>query len=293
MKFGQISAPEEVDFTLPEDHVLTKNILSSINVSPSFKINIGLPRWAKDALPGFYPKGTKNELAYYAKYYNAIELNAFYYRIFKPAIVEKWQQSVGSDFAFFPKIPQLISQFRGLKNCENELNDYFRSIAQFKDNLGGCFLQMNESFAPTKFTDLENFITQWPSDVPLFVELRHELWFSDGQIFKNLTDLLAMHKVGLIITDTAGRRDLLHMALTIPKCFVRFTGSNHSSDIERVMAWYERLAVWRNAGINEINFFIHQHIEKDLPLLSAILMDKMNLNWNTSFNPSWYKSDHK
>jgi hypothetical protein len=36
---------------------------------------------------------------------------------------------------------------------------------------------------------------------------------------------------------------------------VRFTGANHSSDVERLDAWFERLTEWKNQGIENIQFF--------------------------------------
>jgi hypothetical protein len=86
------------------------------------------------------------------------------------------------------------------------------------------------------------------------------------------------------ITDTLGRRDLMHMRLTNSSCFVRFTGANHSSDITRIDEWYDRLTAWKDQGINQINFFVHQTIEKDLQMLSARLIDKINEGWGYNLN---------
>ena len=78
------------------------------------------------------------------------------------------------------------------------------------------------------------------------------------------------------MVDTAGRRDLMHMRLTTPKAFIRYVGANHKSDYTRLDDWVERIAEWREQGIKEIDFFVHQNIEKALPLLSAHFIKNLN-----------------
>ncbi len=280
MKFGKVENPGSLDFSLPADHAATKQVLQSGGYAEKKpKVFIGCPKWGKADLKDFYPKGTKDELTYYSSQFNSIEMNAFYYRIFPTAVVDKWYSRSDPDFVFFPKVPQLISQFRRLKKCENELNDYLVSISHFKEKLGTVFLQMNDNYNPSNFDDLAAFIELWPQDLPLSVELRHTDWYNDPTVSNRLYALLEENKVCHTLTDTAGRRDIMHMRLTNNQCFVRFTGANHPSDVDRLDEWFERLTQWREQGIEQINFFIHQTIEKDLQMLSARLITKINEEW--------------
>lgn len=280
MKFGKVDNPDACNFNLPADHSDTQLVLSGSNSNSPVKVHIGCPRWAKTELKGFYPKGTKDELTYYSSQFNAIEMNAFYYRIFPPTIVQSWYDRSAPDFVFFPKVPQLISQFRRLKNCDDALNDFFISISHFKEKLGTVFLQMNDNYGPQNFDDLSQFIHQWPNDLPLAVELRNAGWYADASTTNSLCDLLREKGVAHTITDTLGRRDLVHMRLTNSSCFVRFTGANHASDIERIDAWFDRLSLWKEQGIKQIHFFVHQTIERDLQMLSARLIEKINQSWD-------------
>ena len=280
MKFGKVENPALLDLSLPVDHKDTARVLKSSGYDEQKpKVFIGCPRWAKAELKGFYPKGTKDELTYYSSQFNSIEMNAFYYRIFPTTTVDKWYDRSAPDFTFFPKVPQLISQFRRLKNCENELNDFLVSISHFKEKLGTVFLQMNDNYNPSNFDDFARFIENWPKDLPLTAELRNTDWFNDLSVANRLFNLLEENGIGNTITDTAGRRDIIHMRLTNPTCFVRFTGANHVSDVDRLDEWFERLSDWRGKGIKQINFFIHQTIEKDLQMLSARLIQKINEEW--------------
>ncbi|MGB1040263.1 MAG: DUF72 domain-containing protein, partial [Flavobacteriales bacterium] len=140
MKFGKVDNPGELDLSLPPDHPQTIVTLNNyLESDKELEISVGCAKWNKTDLKNFYPKGTKDELAYYATQFNSIELNAFFYRIFPPEQVEKWNEKSTDGFKFYPKVSQLISQFRRLKNCEKELEDYIHSVSTFGEKLGSCF----------------------------------------------------------------------------------------------------------------------------------------------------------
>ena len=70
MKFGKVTNPEEIDFTLPADHPATKQVFNTFGgkVKEGLpKIFVGCAKWNKNDLKNFYPKGTKDELSYYSK----------------------------------------------------------------------------------------------------------------------------------------------------------------------------------------------------------------------------------
>jgi hypothetical protein len=102
MKFGKVENPGDLDLSLPLDHPDTKRILADGGYTAGKpKVFIGFPKWAKADLKDFYPKGTKDELAYYSTQFNAIELNAFYYRIFPEKVVQGWYDRSAPDFISF------------------------------------------------------------------------------------------------------------------------------------------------------------------------------------------------
>jgi hypothetical protein len=57
-------------------------------------------------------------------------------------------------------------------------------------------------------------------------------------------------------------------------------GSNHPSDYTRLDAWIQRIKEWKNEGIDEVNFFIHQNLELESPLLSTYFTQKLNADLN-------------
>ena len=280
MKFGRSEVDSGEILSLPPDQLDTKRVLTYANEIVVPEVRFGLPKWGKADLENLYPPSTSNPLLYYSSQFNAIEFNAFFYRIFKPEQVVKWRDSSSPDFKFFPKVPQLISQFRRLRDVEHLMDEFLFSISHFNEKLGSCFLQMHPTFSPESFSDLRSFIQNWPSDLALAVEVRHPSWYGDLEHFNNLCELLEKHNISHILTDTVGRRDLLHMRLTNSTAFVRFTAANHPTDENRIDEWVERLKSWTEQGLERIYFFSHIHAEKESPFIPAMFVEKLNHELN-------------
>lgn len=276
MKFGSVTNPEDIDFTLPNDHKDTKRVLNLVKDDNEPEIYVGCAKWNRADLKGFYPKGTKDELEYYSSQFNSIELNATFYRIFPPEQFEKWREKTPSNFKFFPKLNQEISHWKRLNEVKDVVDNYLYSAVNLQEKLGTIFLQMHNNFAPKDFNRVVNFIEDWPKEIPLAVEFRHTDWYNDPTVSQELFQLLETNNISNVIVDTAGRRDLMHMRLTNPTAFVRYVGANHPTDYTRLDDWIKRLKTWKTQGIKEIDFFIHQNIEKESPLLSAYFIKQLN-----------------
>lgn len=275
MKFGQVDNPEEIDFTLPLDHPDTAKNLKEGKGEP-FEVYVGCAKWNRADLKGFYPRGTKDELTYYSTQFNSIELNATFYNVPSKDQVVTWRDKTPEGFKFFPKISNTISHFRRLLNVDELVKGFCDSIVHFEDKLGLTFLQLHDNFKPKDFDRLEKFVKDFPKAVPLAVELRNTEWVSSEDIASQVFDLFEREKVTPVLVDAAGRRDLLHMRLTSPTAFVRYVGANHATDYDRLEEWVERIADWRSAGLQSLNFFVHQNVEKESPLLAAHFIEKMN-----------------
>lgn len=139
---------------------------------------------------------------------------------------------------------------------------------------------MHENFDTTNFSKLKDFIETWPKQIPLAIELRHTDWYNNINVATQLYNIYQENNISNIITDTAGRRDLIHMKLTNLKVFIRFVGANHSSDYKRLDDWIDRIEKWTNKGIESISFFIHQNMEKESVLLSSYFIKKLNNRLN-------------
>lgn len=276
MKFGSVTNPEQIDFTLPVDHPKTKVTLERFKDDNIPEIYVGCAKWNRADLKGFYPRGTKDELSYYSRQFNCIELNATFYRIFPAEQFSTWYDKTPSGFKFFPKLNQEISHWKRLNEVKDVVEHYVYNASNLKEKLGTIFLQMHTNFAPKDFDRVVQFIETWPKGLDLAVEFRHTDWYNDIAVAKELYHLLEANGISNVIVDTAGRRDLMHMRLTNQTAFVRYVGANHKTDYTRLDDWVIRLKEWKEQGIKEIDFFIHQNIEKESPLLAAYFTEKLN-----------------
>lgn len=280
MKFGKVEHPENIDFTLPKTHRDTFNVLLKNKKVDKPKIFIGCAKWNRADLKGFYPKGTKDELAYYSKQFNSIELNATFYRNFPAEQFVKWKSKTPSNFKFFPKLGQEISHWKRLLGVEEVVNSYINNFSNLEEKLGTIFLQLHANFGPKNFAALQNFVESWPAEIPLAVEVRHKDWFADKTIEEDFYQLLEKNNVANVLVDTAGRRDMLHNRLTNNEAFVRYVGANHPTDYDRLDDWILKLKEWTNAGLENIHFFIHQNIELASPLLASYFIKKINTQFD-------------
>lgn len=284
MEFGKVTQEElnTIDFTLPVDPDVNKEVLSS-NSEPT-KFYIGCAKWGrKDWVGKLYPKGTKPKdfLEHYAQIFNSIEFNAVYYRMPFPTDVMQWKSKVPEDFLFCPKFTDVITHKKRLKNVGFETGKYLEAITEFKDNLGPIFLMPHPQTSPKQMDTLCTFIEEFPKDVPMFVELRHPGWYTDGY-HKELFNFLRAQGRGTIITDATGRRDCVHMHLSTPECFIRFVGNSlHHTDYERIDEWVQRIKQWMEQGLKTCYFFMHQHEELHSPELIKYLIEELNKHCGT------------
>ncbi|WP_160070294.1 DUF72 domain-containing protein [Sphingobacterium bovisgrunnientis] len=275
MKFGQVPDPSIIDFTIPPTPPETIKLLNENKDNNPMEVYVGCAKWNKTDLKGFYPRGTKDELAYYSTQFNSIELNATFYNSPNKQQVETWRDKTPKDFKFFPKIPQSISHFSRLLNTDEKIKEFVDSTALFEDKFGMAFLQMIDNFKPKDFDRLEKFLKDFPKGYPLAVEVRNEEWFKPEVAEKFYKVLEETNKTNVLV-DTAGRRDMMHMRLTTPTAFVRYVGANHPSDYTRLDEWIDTILEWKEAGLKQLYFFIHQNVEVESPLLAAHFIEKLN-----------------
>ena len=186
MKFGSVSNPEGIDFRIPQDHIDTVRVLNKVKDDNLPEIYVGCAKWNKADLKGFYPRGIKDELEYYSRQFNSIELNATFYRIFPADTFAGWYEKTPENFKFFPKLFQEISHWKRLNEIQSVVEDYLNSASNLKEKLGTIFLQMHNNFAPKDFDRVVNFVENWPKEFPLAIEFRHTDWYNNETVANQL-----------------------------------------------------------------------------------------------------------
>ena len=275
MNFGQVDNIDEVDFSIPPDHPDTDKVLAK-SKAKDLQVYVGCAKWSKKDLKNFYPKGTKDELAYYSTQFNSIELNATFRKRYWAPQYEKWANTTPDGFKFCPKLGQFISHIKRLDGVEESLDLFAENASHLGNRMGVTFLQMHDNFSPKDFDRVKTFAEYWKFDIPIAVELRHHEWYNDPKVCDEVTDLFRKNKIINILVDTAGRRDMMHMRLTSPTAFVRYVGCNHESDYSRLDGWVDRVAGWKKKGLKELYFFVHQWVEEESPKLSLYFIERLN-----------------
>jgi uncharacterized protein YecE (DUF72 family) len=296
MKFGKLGKIDGIDFTMPPTPKTTVELLKNSAQNKSAPVILsGCTGWSMKEWQGsFYPKNAKSQdfLRFYARQFNTIELNSTYYRIPDKKTVDKWVEQTVPGFKFAPKIPQIISQSEDLSLRESYIESFTEVIAALDDRLGISFLQLPPNFGPRNIRTLEQFLKRFPtSEIPLSVELRNENWFVEKDMTM-LQDLLAAYNVGIVLSDVAGRRDVLHMYLSNNTAIIRFVGNDlHQSDFSRLDAWMIRLKEWVELGLREVYFFHHQDNNLLAPEMTIYFNRKVNEMFGTNLTVPFKHSD--
>ena len=287
MKFGKLSDITNVNFNLPKDDPKTTELFNRLPPNDELpRVYVGCTGWSmKEWIGRVYPNGTKANqfLSYYGKQFNTIELNTTHYRIPTLKTIETWRQSVPKDFKFCPKVPQSISHRSDLGMKGEGINQFLTSVYELNENLGYCFMQMPPYFDISRLPMLERFLSKWSKEIPLAIEVRHETWFNNDANFDQLFDLLEQHEISTVITDVAGRRDVLHQRLTTDTAMIRFVGNDlHKTDYQRIDEWVSRLKIWFENGLKTVYFFPHEPDNLLAPEMSAYLIDRLNESFEST-----------
>ncbi|MBS1635263.1 MAG: DUF72 domain-containing protein [Bacteroidetes bacterium] len=279
MEFGRLKSVEGIDLTLPRDHPGTEKVLGGKRAD-NLRVYIGAPVWSDEGFPGtlYPPKArAKDFVKYYGRQYNSIELNATHYRNPEPEAIKRWLAVVPEDFRFCPKVHQEISHAGSLTHMIPQMKSLMLLWETFKPKLGLPFLQLPPQLHHQRADELLTFLDAVMPD-NLAIEIRHEGWFEPGnEAMRQVCNYMYRNRYCLVITDVAGRRDVMHMRLTSRKVFIRFQANDlHPSDYIRMDAWVERLAQWLEQGLEELYFFVHNPDKSLIPELSVYFIKAFN-----------------
>jgi uncharacterized protein YecE (DUF72 family) len=281
MEFGKLHDISMVDFSLPKAHEKTKLVLNEYVKSTLPNIYVGctgwgMPQWNNS----WYPKSTKSKdyLKEYSRQFNTIEHNTTHYRIPDVDTVLRWKTESAEGFKFCPKIPQTISHHHQLGLNGTEIKLFCENIALLEEKMGCCFMQLPPHFIADRLPILEHFLEKWSSEIPLAIEVRNEQFFEYEKPAERFFSLLEKYNISSVITDVAGRRDVLHQRLTTATAMIRFVGNDlHSTDYQRIDRWITQIAAWFEEGLQSLYFFSHQPENLKSPEMAVYFIEKLNL----------------
>lgn len=216
-------------------------------------IRIGTSGYSYDDWVGpYYPPGLNKSdwLAFYAREFDATELNFSYYRQPNPWMLERIAAKVPPAFLFTIKAFQGLTHSR--EDNEGEFEIFREALRPLLDQEKfGCILaQFPYSFhARPENRDYLKLLRERFGDLPVVVELRNRAWLSP-ETFAFLRE----NQLGFCCVDEPRLKGLLPPIAesTAPVAYVRFHGRNaakwwrHDQPWERYDYTYseEELAEW-------------------------------------------------
>jgi uncharacterized protein YecE (DUF72 family) len=202
-------------------------------------IRIGTAGWSYTSGPGkwagvFYPKGTRDPLEFYARFFETVEVNSTFYRPIDAQMAESWARKAPDAFKFSIKLFQKFTHPKMYKDATGEAakvaSDDFKSfIAGVKPlaaqgKLGPLLAQYPPSFkrSDASMDQLKQLADQF-GGYQLVVELRHKSWMDDDKTLELLRDhgISWVHTDEPFISEAGGT-----MPMTSPIAYLRFHGRN-------------------------------------------------------------------
>lgn len=270
MDFGKLAsaALDKVDFKLAPLQIPA--FTPSLDQPP--RLRIGYTGWAvKEWVQmGYYPVHAHEQyLYYYAELFDGIELNTTHYRIPDAKTVEFWCESTtqNPNFRFSPKILQAISHSDNLDTTHETLKKFINAVQGLGASLGTSFIQFPPHFGFKRLPELARLLEICAAEgFKISVEIRNAAWLANPEQLKAYFETLTQYGAGTVLTDVAGRRDMLHQTLTNTTLMLRWVGNGlHPSDATRLADWRQLLIQHAGSGIQDIYVFLHQPNPMHLP----------------------------
>ncbi|KRA44727.1 DUF72 domain-containing protein [Devosia sp. Root635] len=246
-------------------------------------IRTGTAGWVFEPWRGtFFPQGLvqKKELAYASSRLGSIEINATFRANQKPDSFTKWAGEAREGFVFSIKGPQLVTHIKRLKNCEQELANFFASgPLALRAKLGPFVWQLPPNVSYDRDV-LANFLKLLPRSIADYVALagkaderlksvpflttdgvgpiRHAIEMRNASFdLPEVNALLAEYNVARVIADTAENPS---RELTADFAYCRLQGPIRGDGYQNVdiADWAGTVKTWAEAGKDVFAYFVHE-----------------------------------
>lgn len=209
-------------------------------MSPEKNIYVGTSGWSYPKGEGtwkgyFYPAGKINELEYYSRFFNTVEINSSFYRPPDPGYVYNWAKRVPPDFRFAVKLwqkfthPKMYEEATGKDAVisQTDVDIFNKSLEPLarSNKLGALLAQFPPSFKNDGYgQQIIGALAKTFGHYPLAIELRHRSWSDDAGTEKLLRELnIAWVQVDEPKFSTSVAQEV---PLTAEMAYFRFHGRN-------------------------------------------------------------------
>ena len=182
----------------------------------------------------FYPEKipAKEMLHYYSQRLSTVEINATFYRMPQPSMLENWKEQVPPTFRFSLKAPQRITHIKRLKETDAETKYFYETASVLADQVGVVLFQLPPNMKKD-LPRLEAFLALLPDATRAAFEFRHPTWFDD-----DVLELLRSQNRALVVSDTDDM-PTTHIDKTADWGYLRLRRVNYSE--ENLIDWAQRI----------------------------------------------------
>lgn len=162
---------------------------------------IGTSGWSYAWKGIFYPEDLKSAdyLPYFARHFNATEVNSSHYHYTMAKTIEKWLAQTPAHFKFAAKLHKEITHEKRLVGVEEQLEKWMGRFVQMGERLGPVLIQLPASFR-FDLDVAENFFSLLRDKYPLqtfALEVRHKSWLEEEPIA-----MLRFYHIAFVIADS-------------------------------------------------------------------------------------------
>lgn len=211
-------------------------------------IRIGTSGWSYEHWRGlFYPEDLpqKRWFEHYCTFFDTVELNATFYRLFPEKTFAGWQEKAPNGFKYAVKLWRWITHRKHLREVRGEVSIFCRRVAALRDSLGPILVQLPPGlrWSPELLLD---FLKVLPQEFSWIFEIRRKEW-----LMQDCFDLLSRYGCSLAYSDYPGL-DMTYEQVLGPAVYLRFHGSGRlyagSYPDDQLQIWADRIAAWGKAG---------------------------------------------
>jgi len=144
------------------------------------EIRLGTSAWSYVDWKGVLYPGTLPQtqwLAWYARFFNAVEVDSTFYHAPSPRVTAHWLDSTPESFRFTVKLSRVITHEHRLRDCGAPLTQFLAGLEPLRPKLGSVLVQLPPTFHPAHDDDaLRRFVRALPREWPFAIEFRDTAW---------------------------------------------------------------------------------------------------------------------
>src|SRR3984957_18829560 len=168
------------------------------------ELHVGCAMWShapwqgRDLPP---PLPQRERLRAYANWCNAVEGNTTFYATPAVETVRSWAAQTSPGFRFVLKLPRPVTHERRLVGGA-ELDAFLTAIEPLGPRVHALWVQLPPTFSPAGLDALAGFLGQVPREYRYCVEVRHQAFFADPRVERDLERVLGAAAAEWVPFDT-------------------------------------------------------------------------------------------